>query len=146
MGGKRGTKRGANVDLTPEEKKKLNRDRNRQHARSTRLRKKAYIEKLKQLVDGLHAERSEQDRKRRVEVQHLAEMHKVRRTVIKKFLSFHSSHVVDPKKWNTLLEEDFFLKQPVTPYRSFRCCEIEMSSERVSFIVLSTSNQHLSSI
>jgi len=132
VGGKRATtKRGAsNADLTPEEKKKLNRDRNRQHARSTRLRKKAYIEKLKQLVDGLHAERSEQDRKRRVEVQHLAEMHKVRRTVIKNFLRFHSGNITDAKKWSTLLEEDFFLKQPVTPYRSFRCGEIEMSSER----------------
>jgi len=131
VGGKRGTKRGTNnADLTPEEKKKLNRDRNRQHARSTRLRKKAYIEKLKQLVDGLHAERSEQDRKRRVEVQHLAEMHTVRRTVIKNFLRFHSGNVTEPNKWVTLVEEDFFLKQPVTPYRSFRCGEIEMASER----------------
>ena len=84
-------------------------------------------------MDGLHAERSEQDRKRRVEVQHLAEMHKVRRTVIKNFLRFHSGNITDAKKWSTLLEEDFFLKQPVTPYRSFRCGEIEMSSERVSF-------------
>jgi len=131
VGAKRGAKRGAsNADLTPEEKKKLNRDRNRQHARSTRLRKKAYIEKLKQLVDGLHAERSEQDRKRRVEVQHLADMQKIRREVIKSFLAFHSGNVTDLKKWNNLLEEDFFLKQPVTPYRSFRCGEIEMSSER----------------
>jgi len=123
-------RKGTNAEMTAEERKKINRDRNRQHARSTRLRKKAYIEKLKQLVDGLHAERSEQDRKRRVAVQHLAEVHRVRRTVIKSFLQFHSGYESDSRKWMTILEDDFYLKQPVTPYRSFRRVEIELSQER----------------
>jgi len=128
--GKNCKRKGSNTDMTVEERKRINRDRNRQHARSTRLRKKAYIEKLKQLVDGLHAERSEQDRKRRVAVQHLAEVHRVRRTVIKNFLKYHSGYEVDARKWMTILEDDFHLKQPVTPYRSFRRVEIELSQER----------------
>ena len=33
--------------LTPAEKQQQNRDRNREHARNTRLRKKAYVDKLK---------------------------------------------------------------------------------------------------
>lgn len=112
-------------DLSAAERAKQNRDRNREHARSTRLRKKAYVQKLKELVEGLHAERTEEVRQRRVAIQHLAEMQNVRRAVIRSFLLFHSSNERDRRKWTTLLEDDVWLKQPVTPYRSFRRSEIE---------------------
>ena len=124
-------------DLTPEEKKKLNRDRNRQHARSTRLRKKAYTNKLKELVNALHVERSDVIKKRRVAVRQLAEIQNVRRGVITKFLTYHSGYETDIKTWNTILEEDFFLKQPVSPYRSFPRSEIKQEQDRVSQIILS---------
>lgn len=113
------------TDLTPEERAKQNRDRNREHARSTRLRKKAYVQKLKELVEGLHAERTEEVRQRRIAIQHLAEMQNVRRGVVRSFLRFHSQFEADPRKWETILEDDFWLKQPVTPYRSFPRTEIE---------------------
>jgi hypothetical protein len=112
-------------DLTPGERAKQNRDRNREHARSTRLRKKAYVQKLKELVEGLHAERTEEVRQRRVAIQHLAEMQSVRRGVVRSFLRFHSKYETEERKWSTILEESFWLKQPVTPYRSFRRAEIE---------------------
>ena len=112
-------------DMSEGEKAKQNRDRNREHARSTRLRKKAYIQKLKELVEGLHAERTEEVRQRRVAIQHLAEMQNVRRAVIRSFLRFHSNYEKDKRKWSTLLEDEFWLKQPVTPYRCFRRSEIE---------------------
>jgi hypothetical protein len=113
------------TDLSPSEKAKQNRDRNREHARSTRLRKKAYVQKLKELVEGLHAERTEEVRKRRVAVQHLSEVQGVRRAVVRSFLRFHSNYESDPRKWSTILEDDFWFKQPVTPYRSFRRAEVE---------------------
>jgi len=113
------------ADLTPEEKAQQNRDRNREHARSTRLRKKAYVQKLKELVECLHAERTEEVRQRRVAIQHLAEKQNVRRSVVRNFLRFHTSFEKDHRKWETLLEDDFWLKQPVTPHRSFRRSEIE---------------------
>jgi len=112
-------------DLTAAERAKQNRDRNREHARSTRLRKKAYVQKLKELVEGLHAERTEEVRQRRVAIQHLAEMQSVRRTVIRTFLQYHAGNERDKRKWTTLLEDEVWLKQPVTPYRSFRRSEIE---------------------
>jgi hypothetical protein len=112
-------------DMTAAERAKQNRDRNREHARSTRLRKKAYVQKLKELVEGLHSERTEEVRQRRVAIQHLAEMQNVRRSVIRTFMQFHSGNERDIRKWTTLLEEDVWLKQPVTPYRSFRRSEIE---------------------
>lgn len=123
--GSKGSKRGASSELTPEEKARQNRDRNREHARSTRLRKKAYVSKLKELVEGLHAERTEEARKRRVAVQHLAEMKEVRKAVVRSFLKYHLNFERDPRKWMTLLEDQFWFKQPVTPYRSFRRVEIE---------------------
>ncbi len=118
--GKRRTK-----DLTSEERAQQNRDRNREHARSTRLRKKAYVSKLKELVDGLHRERTEEVRQRRVAIQHLAETQDVRRAVVRSFLRFHASYETDIRKWTTLLEDGFWFKHPVTPYRCFRRSEIE---------------------
>jgi ribosome-binding protein aMBF1 (putative translation factor) len=112
-------------NLTADEKAKQNRDRNREHARTTRLRKKAYVQKLKELVEGLHAERTEEVRKRRVAMQHLADKQNVRRAVVRSFLRLHSNYESDPRKWMTILEDDFWLKQPVTPYRAFRRDEIE---------------------
>jgi len=122
--GKRRTK-----DLTSEERAQQNRDRNREHARSTRLRKKAYVSKLKELVDGLHRERTEEVRQRRVAIQHLAETQDVRRAVVRSFLRFHASYETDKRKWTTLLEDGFWFKQPLTPYRYFRRSEIENVSK-----------------
>jgi hypothetical protein len=114
--------------LSPQERAKQNRDRNREHARSTRLRKKAYVQKLKELVDGLHAERAEEARQRRVAISHLAEVQNVRRNVIRTFLRQHAAYETQESAWKTILEEDFWFKQPVTPYRSFRRAEIENES------------------
>jgi len=112
--------------LTPEERAKQNRDRNREHARSTRLRKKAYVAKLKELVEGLHAERTEEVRQRRIAIQHLAEVQKVRRQVVRSFLKYHTTYETDERKWSTLVEdESFWFQQPITPYRSFQSSEIE---------------------
>ncbi len=119
---------------TTEQKKQVSRDRNREHARCTRLRKKAYVTKLKEIVDGLHAERNEDARKRRVAVQRLAEVHELRRKVVHQFLDYHCKFEGDVNKWSLILEsgdgdgndkEEFWLKQPVTPYRSFRRSEIQ---------------------
>jgi hypothetical protein len=107
------------------QKQQTNRDRNREHARSTRLRKKAYVNKLKELLDALHVERSEDDRQRRVAVQKLAEIQDLRRKVVKTFFGYHANCETNVAKWRVILDEDFWLKQPVTPYRSFRRCEIE---------------------
>jgi hypothetical protein len=117
---------------TIEQKKQTSRNRNREHARCTRLRKKAFVTKLKELVDGLHAERNEDARKRRVAVQQLAEIQELRRKVVHTFLDYHCKFEGDYNKWSLILEsgdgkgqEEFWLKQPVTPYRSFRRSEIQ---------------------
>jgi hypothetical protein len=113
------------TELSSAERAKQNRDRNREHARSTRQRKKAYVSKLRELVEGLHAERNEEARQRRVAIQQLAEVQRVRCGVVQTFLRYHSKYEGDERKWSTIVEDDFWLKQPVTPYRSFRRTEIE---------------------
>lgn len=72
--------------MTPQQKAQSSREKNREHARCTRLRKKAYVNKLKELVDGLHAERSEDTRKRRVAVQALAGVQEVSTYILSEYI------------------------------------------------------------
>lgn len=119
-------------NLSESQRKRLNRERNKEHAKSTRARKKAYINKLKDLVEGLHAEQATEAMARRIQVQKLADIQRTRRSVLKQFLKYHGEYESNQRKWATILEEDFVLKQPVTPYRSFRRSEIQNSRDRVS--------------
>ncbi len=106
-------------------KAKQNRERNREHARSTRLRKKAYVQKLKEMADGLRAIQTDEIRQRRLAVHQMTEMQKTRKRLIQKFLEYHASYEEDPQAWASLVEDNFWLKQPVTPFRSFRRSEVE---------------------
>jgi hypothetical protein len=104
------------------------RERNREHARSTRMRKKAYIQKLRDMAQGLRAVQTEEIRQRRISMQNLLEAQKVRRTVVKTVLHYHATYERDAAKWSVLLEDSFWMKQPVTPFRSFRRSQVERVS------------------
>lgn len=101
------------------------RERNKEHARSTRLRKKDYVQKLKDMAHGLRAVQTEETRQRRISMQKLLEIQKLRRAIVQSVLQYHASYEQDPAKWSVLLEESFWLKQPVTPFRSFRRSEVD---------------------
>jgi len=122
------------VAISVEMKAKLTRDRNREHARHTRLRKKAYVSKLKDLVEDLHAERTEEDRRRREMTERRRVGDAARRRTARTFLEWHCGSTkgasmrrrsVSVEDWSTILEEDIVFRQPITPYRSFRRSEIE---------------------
>lgn len=108
-----------------DEKTEKNRERNREHARSTRLRKKAYIQKLKDMANGLRAVQTKEIRERRISMQNIMNTQKVRRSVVQTFLDYHSGNERDPAKWNVLVETSFFMKCPVTPFRSIRASEVD---------------------
>jgi hypothetical protein len=112
----------------PTDKVRQNRDRNREHARSTRLRKKAYVQKLKEMADGLRAVQTEEIRQRRLAVHAMTTTQKTRKRIVHQFLKYHADFEADPEAWGTIIEESFWLKQPVTPFRSFRRSEVEMVS------------------
>ena len=110
--------------MSSEEKAKANRDRNREHARNTRLRKKAYVAKLTQLVTDLSTQTEAQARERALTLTREREQATVRRNVLHTLAEYRSAGMTDRFKWATILDEKFVCKIPVTPYRSFKQCDI----------------------
>ena len=114
--------------LSPEEKARANRDRNREHARNTRLRKKAYLEKLKTTVDELCRERDTLVSERAGAATILVEMHNTRTEVLMSFFALRSANEKRRELWASILDESCFAcVMPVTPYRSFPASEVQVS-------------------
>mmetsp|Transcript_8498 Transcript_8498/g.20450 ORF Transcript_8498/g.20450 Transcript_8498/m.20450 type:complete len:917 (+) Transcript_8498:92-2842(+) len=114
--------------MSAEEKAKANRDRNREHARNTRLRKKAYLEKLKTTVDELCKERDTLVSERAGAANILVEMHNTRTEVLMSFFALRSANEKRRELWASILDESSFqCVLPVTPYRSFPASEVQVS-------------------
>lgn len=136
-----------NNEFSQDAKAQHNRERNREHARSTRLRKKAYVQQLKEMADGLREIQTTEIRQRRIAVQKMMDIKKARRRQIQTVLEYHATYESDPNKWRAVVEESFWFKQPVTPFRSFRRSEVEKVSifrvlVCVSFFTFLTSYFH----
>ena len=115
----------------PEDNKaKANRDRNREHARNTRLRKKAYVETLKRTVHELSAQYESAERHRRVQASMVAERGSVRKRVLQTFFFYRASGELGHEKWAKLLDESCMFALPITPYRSFSASEV-VNNQRV---------------
>ena len=115
-------------NMTTVEKAKANRDRNREHARNTRLRKKAYLEKLKTTVDELCRERDTLVSERAGAANLLVEMHNTRTEVLMSFFALRSTYEKQRELWSSILDESCFASvMPVTPYRSFPASEVQVS-------------------
>jgi PAS domain S-box-containing protein len=115
-------------NMTEAEKVKANRDRNREHARNTRLRKKAYLEKLKATVDDLCRERDSIVSERASAANLLVEMHNTRTEVLMSFFALRTCNEKRRKLWSSILDESCFTCiMPVTPYRSFPASEVQVS-------------------
>ncbi|KAI2513707.1 hypothetical protein MHU86_847 [Fragilaria crotonensis] len=116
------------ANMTPAEKAKANRDRNREHARNTRLRKKAYLEQLKMTVDELCLERDTLVSERAGASHLLVEMHNTRTEVLMSFFALRSVFEKQRELWASILDESCFAcVMPVTPYRSFPASEVQVS-------------------
>jgi len=116
------------TNMTPQEKAKANRDRNREHARNTRLRKKAYLEKLKTTVDELCRERDTLVSERAGAANLLVEMHNTRTEVLMSFFALRTTNEKRRKLWSSIIDESCFAcVMPVTPYRSFPASEVQVS-------------------
>uniref|UniRef100_A0A6T9YEN6 BZIP domain-containing protein n=1 Tax=Pseudo-nitzschia arenysensis TaxID=697910 RepID=A0A6T9YEN6_9STRA len=115
-------------NMTPEERQKANRDRNREHARNTRLRKKAYLETLKSTVNDLCQERDTLVTERAGAASILVEMNNTRTEVLMSFFALRSANEKRRPLWASILDESSFTcVLPVTPYRSFPASEVQVS-------------------
>lgn len=111
--------RARRANLTPDERARQNRDRNREHARNTRLRKKAYVEELKKTLTELVAQRDAAELERRHEAQRDLEVREVRFRVMEEFLKLRSQGD-NPNlltRWSAIMENGFTLTIPKTDYR-----------------------------
>ncbi|KAL3822360.1 hypothetical protein ACHAXA_001737 [Cyclostephanos tholiformis] len=103
--------------LSQEERAKQNRDRNREHARNTRLRKKAYVEELKRTLTELVSQRDAAEIERRHEAQRNREQREVRFRVMEEFLKLRGRNEPNAARWVAILEEGFAFSLPRTPFR-----------------------------
>lgn len=111
--------RARRASLTVDERARQNRDRNREHARNTRLRKKAYVEELKRTLTELVTARDAAELERRHEKQRELEVREVRYRVMEEFLKLRArgSEANLLARWIAILEDGFTLTIPRTDYR-----------------------------
>mmetsp|Transcript_16398 Transcript_16398/g.24281 ORF Transcript_16398/g.24281 Transcript_16398/m.24281 type:complete len:704 (-) Transcript_16398:402-2513(-) len=117
-------------NLTPDERARQNRDRNREHARNTRLRKKAYVEELKRTLTEMVAQREASDVEKRHSAQREVEQREVRFRVMEEFLKLRGRNESNFARWSAILENGFSLTLPLTNYR--KMAETASSKKRVS--------------
>ena len=124
------------------------RAKNREHAKNTRMRKKNYIETLKENIKNISTTRDTRDRERKTALTRLADQVELshhqssaqqhfltpspnlstfspsaqtltRKKNISAFFNYRASIETSAEVWNSVLESDFTCVMPVTPYRSF---------------------------
>jgi len=114
-------------EMTEEERQLANRKRNREHARNTRARKKAYVESLKSTLDELCRERDSLVSERAGAASSLLEVQTTRTSVLLSFFGLRSSYEKRRPLWSSIIDESFTCVMPVTPYRSFPASEVQIS-------------------
>jgi hypothetical protein len=105
--------------------------KNREHAKNTRMRKKNFIDQLREQVEFLSDERDRIDRERRAALQAMADRFLVRKQVVQMMLLFRGEGESNFDRWRTLLDESFVMHLPITPYRSFSPSEV--SKKKIQF-------------
>mmetsp|Transcript_6676 Transcript_6676/g.9327 ORF Transcript_6676/g.9327 Transcript_6676/m.9327 type:complete len:383 (-) Transcript_6676:33-1181(-) len=117
-------------NLENEEKKKLERERNRIHARNTRARKKAYADELTEKLNSLTKEKEQIEREEAAAAELISARHDNWVKNLRLCMNLRSSLCLDSDKWSDVLAEDFKLILPLTPYRSY-CSSDIVNNRRV---------------
>ena len=117
--------------LNADEKAQQNRDRNREHAKNTRLRKKAYVIKLKELMDQITKEKENEDKEREIIGESVYEKNSLHKHILRTMLAFQAQNCQDRIKWTSILDESIILSMPITPYRSFHKSNVVSTTNKV---------------
>lgn len=109
-------------------------EKNREHAKNTRMRKKTYIESLKDEVRVLSEGREKTENTQRFQLAQKAEQANNHKSTLSTFLAYRTSGEQNYGLWAELLDDDFTMVLPITPYRSFSPAEVCDGSRTVEGI------------
>jgi len=115
------------VETAEDDKTQSNRERNREHARNTRLRKKAYVENLKQTLDDLCKERDALVLERTEAAKSLIETNQSQIQVILTFFALRAQCEKRRSVLASIMDENISCIFPITPYRSFPSSEVQVA-------------------
>ena len=121
-------KYGKRKHLTPEEKAELTRRRNRENARSTRMRRKMYIKHLQQVAETLKERHDELNSKIAAPP---PDGYTRRRDSVRRFFELRGALERDPRAWAEVVDDAVEFTLPPTPYRAFSRRELERPALRV---------------
>ena len=121
-------------------------EKSRYHAKNTRMRKKNYIESIREKVKLLSLEREQALSTRKQIYNRMLEDLAMCRSHLSVFLRLMLEGETSPEIWHHIVEPHMLLIMPVTPYRSFQPAQLrdgrrhifgakELSAESCSFSV-----------
>lgn len=116
-----GKKRGSSSRKNTEDSAKT---RNREHAKNTRMRKKNYIQALKESIRVLIEEREKKDEARKSELRKYAEKVSIQKKMLQALFYFRSVDEKNAERWRSVVDDSFTMVMPITPYRSFPPAEV----------------------
>lgn len=99
-------------------------ERNRTHARNSRLRKKAHVEKLQRTALILSCKNEQMERQQVERMAATLDIQATERAMVQRLLYYRVQGCIVPGYWHRILAEDFTFTLPVTPYRYFNPGEI----------------------
>lgn len=111
--------------VNSEDKLLQSKNRNKEHARNTRLRKKLYIEKLKKYVDEMTSIQHQLTEKRQSLGRVIYEEHIKKQSQAQLFLNYLSAKLLDSKVWNNVIDQNFIFQCPIMNYRFSQCGDVE---------------------
>lgn len=106
------------------DKEECRRERNRRHARETRLRKKEYMETLKSQLEQLSAQNAALEKQIKDKRLGQDAKHDLWITKLQGALALRASAEPDQSRWRNFVDDEIVLVHPITPYRSYRSADV----------------------
>eukprot|EP00617_Octactis_speculum_P024411 CAMPEP_0185755428 /NCGR_PEP_ID=MMETSP1174-20130828/13927_1 /TAXON_ID=35687 /ORGANISM="Dictyocha speculum, Strain CCMP1381" /LENGTH=549 /DNA_ID=CAMNT_0028433979 /DNA_START=102 /DNA_END=1747 /DNA_ORIENTATION=+ len=103
-------------------------ERNREHARVSRMRKKALVKNLQRSALMLSNKWEKMEKEREEMLAATQEIQASQRKVVQRMLNYRAEGCLVPDYWRSIVTEDCVLTLPVTPYRYFNPGEISQST------------------
>jgi len=108
----------------PDEREENRKERNRRHARETRLRKKNYMHSLQQQLEAMTEERNALEKEINDKMNAETGQHSRWVKTVRCALALRAAGCPDVDQWRKFVDDEIVLVHPITPYRSFRTGDV----------------------